>query len=114
MKYSMTEYEAKAILDVRISRFDHADDVNEALKVAKYALGEIRQYRALGTVEELREAMEKQIPRKPVEESCVEHTNYKCECGYIFCIKYSDGCRIGNTPDYCEKCGQAIDWSDEE
>lgn len=31
----MTEQEAKLILDVRISRFDHASDFNEALEVAK-------------------------------------------------------------------------------
>ncbi len=62
-------------------------------------------------VEELRKAREKQTPRKPVEDRCAEHTHYKCKCGHIFCTKYSDGCRMGNTPDYCEKCGQAIDWS---
>ncbi len=43
----MTEQEAKLILDVRISRFDHANDVNEALEVAKSALEEIQQYREL-------------------------------------------------------------------
>ena len=41
----MTEQEAKLILDVRISRFDHAEDVNEALEIAKQALEEIQQYR---------------------------------------------------------------------
>lgn len=49
----MTEDEAKLILGVRINRFDHADDVNEALDVAKSALEEIRQYRAIGTVEDI-------------------------------------------------------------
>ncbi len=43
----MTEQEAKLILDVRISRFDHANDVNEALEVAKSTLEEIQQYREL-------------------------------------------------------------------
>lgn len=52
----MTEKEAKLILDVRISRFDHAGDVNEALEMAKQALEEIQQYRAIGTVEELSRA----------------------------------------------------------
>ena len=50
----MTEQEAKLILDVRISRFDHAEDVNEALEIAKQALEEIQQYRKIGTVEECR------------------------------------------------------------
>ena len=49
----MTEREAGLILKVRISRFDHANDVNEALEVAKTALEEIQQYRAIGTVEQI-------------------------------------------------------------
>lgn len=57
---NMTENEARLILDVRISRFDHAGDVNEALEIAKQALQEVHQYREIGTVEECREAMEKQ------------------------------------------------------
>ncbi len=51
---TMTEQEAKLILNVRVSRFDHANDVNEALEVAISALEEIQQYRALGTVEEFK------------------------------------------------------------
>ena len=51
----MTENEARLILDVRISRFDHAGDVNEALEIAKQALEEIQQYREIGTVEECKE-----------------------------------------------------------
>lgn len=42
---TMTEQEAKLILNVRVSRFDHANDVNEALEVAISALEEIQQYR---------------------------------------------------------------------
>lgn len=52
----MTEAEAKLILEVRISRFDHAGDVNEALEIAKKALDEIQQYREIGTLEELARA----------------------------------------------------------
>ena len=47
----MTENEARLILDVRISRFDHADDVNIALEIAKNAIDEIQKYRNLGTIE---------------------------------------------------------------
>lgn len=50
----MTENEAKLTLDVRISRFDHADDVNKALEVAKTALEEIQQYREIGTVDDFK------------------------------------------------------------
>lgn len=62
----MTENEAKLVLDVRISRFDHAGDVNEALEVAKQALEKVQQYREMGTVEDCREATEKQKTKKPI------------------------------------------------
>lgn len=54
----MTENEAKLILDVRISRFDHAGDVNEALEIAKQALKEIQRYREIGTVEQVKNQKE--------------------------------------------------------
>lgn len=56
-------------------------------------------------------ALEKQIPKKSVKDSSEERTHYKCECGYIFYTKYSNGYKMGNTPDYCERCGQKLDWS---
>ena len=98
----MTENEARLILDVRISRFDHAGDVNEALEIAKQALKEIQQYREIGTVEECREAVEKQKPKKP-------HRNYSkfhglwCKCGWYLGEKQCLDIK------YCPNCGQAID-----
>lgn len=87
----MTENEAKLVLDVRISRFDHARDVNEALEVAKQALEEIQQYREIGTVEECREAVEKQEAKNIIR--IAGRYPYKCptcngklEIGYRHCI----------------------------
>lgn len=57
----MTENEARLILDMRISRFDHAGDVNEALEIAKQALEEIQQYREIGTIEEIRKMINQGI-----------------------------------------------------
>ena len=51
-------------------------------------------------------ALEKQIPKKP-------HKNYEkvnlkwCECGnYLGELK--------NEQNYCKRCGQALDWGEEE
>lgn len=55
--------------------------LRESLDMAIKALEEIQQYREIGTVEECREAVEKQKPKKP-------HRNYKkfsglwCKCGW--------------------------------
>ena len=110
----MTENEARLILDVRISRFDHAGDVNEALEIAKQALEEIQRYRVIGTVEECRKAMEKQKPKKPDYEGDgyddkgeLIYDTWICpNCGKKYEVDYDEY-------DYCPKCGQAIAWSTE-
>ena len=65
-------------------------------------------YSKIGTVEECREAVEKQTPKKCVEDSCPDHTHYKCpSCGKIQKTKYNDstfGCILNN----CSNCGQAL------
>lgn len=102
----MTEQEAKLILDVRISRFDHAEDVNEALEIAKQALEEIQQYRQIGTVEECRADREKQSPKKPrilVSRGGKGGKYYTCpSCGGV----------IGKYIPFCRSCGQAIQWDE--
>lgn len=76
------------------------------------ALEEVQQYLAIGTPEECRAAVEKQKTKKPLEQSCEEKTLFKCNnCGYIMKIKYSDGTVFGHSPNYCEQCGQKMDWS---
>ena len=79
-----------------------------AIEEAVKALKEIQQYREIGTVEECREAVEKQTPKKCVEDSCPDHTHYKCpSCGKIQKTKYNDstfGCILNN----CSNCGQAL------
>ena len=81
---------------------------NCAYSKAISALEEIQQYREIGTVEECREAREKQIPKKCIEDSCPDHTHYKCpSCGKIQKTKYDDstfGCILNN----CSNCGQAL------
>ena len=85
----------------------------EAFDVAISALKEIQQYREIGTVEECREAAEKQTPKKCIKDSCPDHTHYKCpSCGKIQKTKYDDstfGCILNN----CSNCGQAIRWVNE-
>lgn len=83
----------------------------EALEVAISTLKEIQQYREIGTVEEWREAVEKQKAKKCVIDSCPDHTHYKCpSCGKIHLSRYKHGCpNLGRIPRFCEYCGQAID-----
>lgn len=83
------------------------DEVQEILK--EYREGgalELRQYRAIGTVEECREARERQRRKKPVK----DEYNHDCcpNCGWaVYQEEWGD-----RYLPHCENCGQAIDWSD--
>ncbi len=83
----------------------------KACDVAIKALEEVQQYRAIGTLEECRAAMERQNPRAAIAEKAdTETTRYTCPaCGMYM------GWSTGLFPArYCWKCGQKLDWSNEE
>lgn len=67
------------------------------------ALLELEQYRKFGTIEEVREAVEKAEEKKPTFYA----TNWYCpKCGNL----------VGNSEfewekEFCGTCGQKIDWS---
>ena len=112
----MTENEAISMMRYRI---DTASKIlgkgmdgkaYEDLEMAISALKEIQQYREIGTVEECREAVEKQTQKKCAIDSCPDHTHYKCpSCGQIELSIYKHGFpKLGRITKYCENCGQAI------
>lgn len=82
--------------------------LRESLEMAITALKEVQQYREIGTVEECREAVEKQTQKRCAIDSFPDYTHYKCpSCGKIQKTKYDDstfGCILNN----CSNCGQAL------
>ena len=54
----MTEHESIKIIKHKVGRFQN-DIINDALDMAIKALEEVQQYRAIGTPEECREAVDK-------------------------------------------------------
>ena len=98
--------------------------VSKATRVAIKALEEVEQYRAIGTPEECRAAVEKQKEIKPKElKNIYPSGQYECPvCGY--CVgkhKYFKSTPLGETLanckmefNYCPECGQKLDWSDED
>lgn len=77
----------------------------KSYEVAITALKEIQRYREIGTVEECREAREKQKPKNPVKDKY--HHNCCPNCGWIV----SGECGYGEEfCPHCENCGQAIQW----
>lgn len=77
------------------------------------ALEEVQQYRAIGTPDECRAAVEKQKAKKPIIEyeqthDCVTEIEWKCPvCG----TNYVELAPCG---EWCRYCGTKLDWGDEE
>lgn len=83
--------------------------LRESLDMAITALEEIQQYWAIGTVEECKEAAEKQIPKTPDYEGDgyadghMVYDTWICpNCGEYYEVDHDDY-------RYCPNCGQALD-----
>ena len=89
----------------RIIATPHYSHEDMAIK----ALEEVQQYRAIGTTEECRAAVEKQMAKKPINPDD-EYGTFQCpNCnGLIFTVDRFE------THKHCLLCGQLLDWSDEE
>lgn len=99
----------------RVHPFYSWEEMLEVRDMAMHALEEIHQYRAIGSVEECRAAVEKQKAKKYVIDSCPDHAHYKCpSCGNIHMTIYKPkGPQWGHASKFCEICGQAIDRAEE-
>lgn len=128
----MTENEAKTNLELVTNKWESAEEMFsdsmdiiidqefvDTLYIAIKALGELPQYRAIGTVgktieacaeyegigtvEECREAMEKQrrkTVKNPYGTSYIWKAGYCPVCGYGVTARW----------DYCQCCGQKLNW----
>lgn len=92
----------------------------EALDYAKKHLDSKQDLEKVGVLQEL---VDKATPLKPQKEYVqyvVDGTYYSCPCcGYLidkFCIMQDNNYKkiVIKTSSYCSKCGQTIDWSDED
>lgn len=130
----MTEYDAieiikyyfpkKKVLDcgIFVEVNDRDSALGCALEEAVSALYEIKQYREIGTVEECREAVEKQKPKKPKDSLKIDPV-IDCNGAYIdadttvylLCPNCGEIVGIDETVNkFCRECGQAIDENLEE
>ena len=89
----------------------------EVAIIAISALKEIQQYRAIGTVEECREAVEKQKPQKPKDslkiDPVIDENGAYVDADttvYLLCPNCGEMVGIEDNCDrFCHECGQAID-----
>lgn len=104
----MTENEAIEFMKRYLDAECYTDKCVNAHIIAINALEEVQQYRAIGTLEECKIAVEKQRPKKPINPDD-DYGTFKCpNCnGLIFTEDRFE------THRYCLLCGQKLDWSDE-
>ena len=94
--------------------------LRESLDMAIIALKEIQQYREIGTVEECREAVEKQKPKAPkdslkIEPVINENGAYVDADVAVYLLCPNCGEMVGideNVDKFCHECGQAIQWDE--
>ena len=91
-------------------KYDKEKNYKELCQMALVS-EEVKQYRAIGTLEECRAAVEKQKAKKPMHvtnsyfgyQKHKEHVGYCPDCGHQVKEPYG-----------CPNCLRKIDWSDEE
>lgn len=67
------------------------------------AINELEDYYAIGTVEECKEARERQIPKKPIHDGL-----YACPNCHTIMLQGAFEAK----GKCCKECGQALDWSE--
>ena len=117
----MTENEAiealRLINTSRVHPFYSWEEMAEVRDIAISAFKEIQQYREIGTVEECREAVEKQKAKKPdiytdTRNMVDLHGNVYTEQANVYLCPTCEsfiGYVGNNIFHYCPVCGQAID-----
>lgn len=112
----MTENEAIKELETSIDiakmctqNYERKNEI-QGYEMAIKALEEVQQYRQIGTVEECREAVEKQTAKKVKSISQVKDGD-----SYVGLIGRCPCCGdiLEEDTVYCD-CGQRLDWSDED
>ena len=108
----MTENEALKELNKCIGECVYFGCDGAAMHMAILALNEIQQYRAIGTVEECREARERKRGKKPI---ILSEQSAESE-GKLYIAKYYKCPNCGNTstyfvgqPNNSNNCGQSLE-----
>ena len=87
------------------------------LKTDKLCLMAIASHPSLVCVDEIDiavQAIEKQIPKKPINKTKCDNSTAKRykNCNIVVCPLCNGRLKLKSKGKHCDKCGQALDWSD--
>lgn len=110
----MTENEAIEFMKRYLDADCYTDKCVNAHNIAINALEEIQKYRAIGMVEECREAVEKQTAKKPTLIDYKKYENFVDNADFLQDAYWCPNCkRVVRSGSFCRDCGQKLDWSGE-
>ena len=76
-------------------------------------IDECAAYEEIGTVEECREAVEKQKAKKPILINYKEYANKIANAEFLEDAYFCPNCKtVMRSGIYCKRCGQAIQWNE--
>lgn len=114
-KRRMAEYKNHYDKDAHYYPMQCKKCAEEHIQLAEW-LEELKQYRAIGTVEECRAAMEKQKPKKPVIKYRGmyddDNGDYLMDKKYNICPSCNPMKEVYIGWKHCPYCGQRLDWGD--
>lgn len=73
-----------------------------------YAQGNVGEH--IESIEIAIQALEKQIPKKPIIQKTDEKSLYKCPCCTKIFVEAYENTQRGYIPKFCEMCGQSINF----
>lgn len=94
-------------------------ELNEVIENLEYLVSDSctdTQFDYIEEIEIATKSLKKQIPKKPIFNYNLSDTLsvFHCECRNIIKVSHNAGTMDNNdAPNYCDKCGQRLDWSDE-
>ena len=117
----MTENEAIKELETSIDlakmctqNYERKKEI-QGYEMAIKALEEVQKYRKIGTVEECREAVEKQTAKKPTLIDYKKYANFVDNADFLQDAYWCPNCKqVVGSGSFCRDCGQKLDWSGEE
>lgn len=113
----MTENETIKELETSIDlakmctqNYDRKKEI-QVYEMAIKALEEVQQYCQIGTVEECREAVEKQTAKKPTLIDYKKYANFVDNAHFLRDAYWCPNCKqVVRSGSFCDGCGQKLDW----